>query len=88
MFDRRFLNNNFDLIVYQYINGDKVQDIYEEQEFWMTRIDWVGIRINQFEILKNMKIVYQDENNVVLVEKSVEWKKCINIENKSLELTI
>ena len=36
----------------------------------------------------NMKNVYQDENNVVLDENSVEWKPCINREIKSLELTI
>ena len=30
-----------------------------------------------------MKTVYQDENNVVLVENSVEWKPCINIERGS-----
>ena len=35
-----------------------------------------------------MKTVYQDENNVVLDENSVEWKPCINRESKSLELTI
>ena len=35
-----------------------------------------------------MKTVYHDENNVVLDENSVEWKKCINIESKSLELII
>ena len=29
---------------------DRVQDSPDEQEFWMTRLDWVGIRINQFEI--------------------------------------
>ena len=34
-----------------------------------------------------MKTVYQDENNVVLVEHSVEWKPCVNRESKSLELT-
>ena len=54
----------------------------------MTILDWVGIRLNQFECLKNMKTVYQDENNVVLVENSVEPKPCINRESKSLELTI
>ena len=54
-----------------YKRGDRVQDSYEEQEFWMTRLDWVGIRINQFEMLKKMKTVYQDENNVVLDENSV-----------------
>ena len=35
-----------------------------------------------------MKTVYQDENNVVLDENSVERKLCINRESKSLELTI
>ena len=35
-----------------------------------------------------MKTVYQDENNVVLDENSVELKPCINRESKSLELTI
>ena len=25
---------------------DRVQDSHEEQELWMTRLDWVGIRIN------------------------------------------
>ena len=53
-------------------NSDRVQDSYEEQYLWMTRLDWVGIRLNQFQCLKNMKTVYQDENNVVLVENSVE----------------
>ena len=35
-----------------------------------------------------MKTVYPDENNVVLSEKSVERKPCINRESKSDELTI
>ena len=35
-----------------------------------------------------MKNVYQDENNVVLYENSVEWKPCINREIKSLYLPI
>ena len=35
-----------------------------------------------------MKTVYQDENNLVLDENSVELKPCINRESKSLELTI
>ena len=35
-----------------------------------------------------MKTIYQDENNVILDENSVEWKPCINRESKSLELTI
>ena len=35
-----------------------------------------------------MKTFYQDVNNVVLDENSVERKPCINRESKSLELTI
>ena len=35
-----------------------------------------------------MKTVYPDENNFVLDENTVEIKKCINRETKSLELTI
>ena len=38
--------------------------------------------------LTNMKTVYQDENNVVLNENSVELKQCINRESKSLKITI
>ena len=32
--------------------SDRVQDSYEEQKFWMTRLYWVGIRLNQFYINK------------------------------------
>ena len=35
-----------------------------------------------------METIYQDVNNVVLDENSVEWKPSINIESKSLDLTI
>ena len=31
---------------------DRVQDSHEEQEFWITRLDWVGIRLNQFEMFE------------------------------------
>ena len=40
------------------------------------------------ECLENMKTVYPDESNVVIDEKSVEIKPCINRESKNLELTI
>ena len=52
----------------------------------MTRLDLVGIRLNQFEMFEEH--VYQDENYVVLDGNSVEIKPCINRESKSLELTI
>ena len=32
------------------LDTDSVKDSYEEQEFWMTRLDWVGIILNQFEM--------------------------------------
>ena len=35
-----------------------------------------------------MKTVYQDENSVVLVENSVEWKLCIDRVCKSLKLFV
>ena len=47
----------------------------------MTRLDSVGIQLNQFEMFEEHETFYQDENNV-------EWKPCINWESKSLELTI
>ena len=40
------------------------------------------------EFLDNMKTLYQDENNVVLNENSVERKKCVNRESKSNEIII
>ena len=29
---------------------DRVQDSHKEQKFWITRLDWVGTQLNQFEI--------------------------------------
>ena len=68
---------------------DRVQDSYLEQEFWMTTLDWVGIRLNQFEM-------FEEHENCLSRQKqccsklwnSVEWKPCINREVKSLELSI
>ena len=54
----------------------------------MTRLDWVGIRLNQVEMFGKHETVYQYENNLILDENSIEWKPCINIESKILELTI
>ena len=54
---------------------------------WLDYIE-LGFDPISLKCLKNIKTVYQDENNVVLVENSVEWKPCINRESKSLELTI
>ena len=43
---------------------DSVQDSYEEQEFWMTRLDWVGTRLNHFEM-------FEEHENCLS-----RWKKC------------
>ena len=46
-------------------------------------------RLNQFEMFgEHENYLLQNENNVVLHEKIVEGKQCINIESKSLELKI
>ena len=44
---------------------------------WLDYIELVFDSIS-LKCLKNMKTVYQDENNVVLDENSVELKPCIN----------
>ena len=54
---------------------------------WLDQIE-LGFDSISLKCVKNMKTVYQDEKNVVLVENSVEWKPCTNRESKSLELTI
>ena len=54
---------------------------------WLDLIE-LGFESISLKCLKNMKTVYHDENNVVLVENSIEWKPCINIESMSSELTI
>ena len=53
-------------------------------------LDYIELGFDSISLkcLKNMKTVYQDENNVVLDENSVELKPCINRKIKSLELTI
>ena len=69
---------------------DRVQDSHEEQDFWMTRLDWVGIWLNQFEIFEErFKLSIKMKTMWFQVWNSVEWKPCINSEKcKSLELTI
>ena len=54
---------------------------------WLEYIE-LGFDSISLECSDNMKTVYQDENNVILVENSVEWKPCIYRESKSLELKI
>ena len=71
-----------------WIDTARVQDSYEEQEFLMTGLYWVGIQLNQFEIFEEHENCLSRWKNVVLDENSVEWKPCINIESKSLELII
>ena len=54
----------------------------------MTRLDWVGIRLNQFEIFEEDENCLSRWKKFVQDENSVEQKPCINRESKSLELTI
>ena len=70
------------LIVYWIVMKNKSSEL--------TRLDWVGIRLNQFGMFENVSNCYQDENNVVsTLNPRVVWKPWINSENiKSLELTV
>ena len=43
---------NMEVGTKKYMQSDRVQDSNEEQDFWMTRLYWVGIRLNQFEIFE------------------------------------
>ena len=54
---------------------------------WMDYIE-LGLNSISLKCLENINTVYQDENNVVLDENSVEWKPYINRESKSLDITI
>ena len=69
---------------------DSVQDSYEEQEFWLTRLYWVGIRLNPFEMFEeSFKLSIKMKTMWFQVWNSVVWKPLINSEkSKSLELTI
>ena len=44
--------------------GGRVQDSHEEQELWMTRLDWVGTQINQF-------LMFGEHENYLS-----RWKQC------------
>ena len=48
----------------------------------LTRLDWVGIWLNQFGMFE------EQENNVVLNENSFDRKPCINRESKSYEIKV
>ena len=50
---------------------DRVKDRSEEQEFWMTRIDWVGIQFKQFEM-------FEEHENCLSRWKQCcsSWKQC------------
>ena len=53
------------------ITCDRVHDSHEEQEFWMTRLDWVKIRLNQFEM-------FVEHENCLSIWKQCcsRWKQC------------
>ena len=68
--------------------GDRVQASLGNKSYeWLDYIE-LGLDSISLKCLENIKTVYQDEKNVVLDENSVEIKPYINIEIKSLELTI
>ena len=72
--------NGSSMIVYRIVMKNKSSEWLDYIELWFDSIS--------LKCVKHMKTFYQDENNVVLVENSVEWKPCINRECKSLKLTI
>ena len=55
-----------------------------------TRLDWVGIRLNQFEMFEErLKLLSRWNQCGFMFETSVVWKPWINSEkSKSLDLTI
>ena len=67
------------VIVYRIVMKNKSSE-------WPEYIE-LGFDSISLKCVKHMKTVYQDENNVVLVEKNVEWKPYIKRESRSLELT-
>ena len=78
-------------------DGDKFKSYYYLIEYRIVMrnkssewLDYIELKFDSISLkcLENMKTVYQDEKNLVLDEKSVEWKPCINRESKSLEITI
>ena len=75
------------MLPYTFLLIEYKDSLWNKIYVWLDYIEF-RTRLNQFECLKNMKTVYTDENNVVLNEKSVEGKPCINRESKSNELTI
>ena len=52
-------------------NSDRVQGSYEEQELWMTRLDWIGIQLNKFEM-------FGEHENCLSRWKQCcsSWKQC------------
>ena len=59
-----------------------------EQELCMTRLDWVEESTQSvWNVCRTLKMSVIEENNVVLIENSVEGKPCIIIESKSLDIT-
>ena len=70
------------VIVYRIVMKNKSSEL--------TRLDWVGIRLNQFEMFEErFKLTIKMKIMWFKVWNSVVWKPWINCENcKSLELTI
>ena len=68
------------LIEYRIVDGTRV--LYDQ-----TRLS-LGLDSISLNVQRTLKLSIQNEKNVVLNEKSVEGKPCINRESKSNELTI
>ena len=64
-------NEYLDLVTSFYI-FDRVPDSHEEQQFWMTRLDLVGIRLNQFGM-------FEEHENCLSRWKQCcsRWKQCL-----------
>ena len=69
-------------------HGFSTRKTFWEEKFTGKKQDELGFDSISLKCVKNMKTVYPDENYVVLNDKSVEGRPCINRESKSDELTI
>ena len=57
---------------------DSVQDSYEEHEFWMTRLGWVGIQLNRFEMFEEHEHCLSRWKQCCSSWKQRWMKPCIN----------
>ena len=67
----------------------RIQDSLKKKSYvWLDYIEF-RTRLNQFEMfVEHESCLFQNEQNDVMNENSVEGKPCINMESKRLEITI